>query len=493
MSLKVVIANSVGIDNSGMHIIHSPSRWTTSVRSNPFVWYPWQLAYLSSLLKRDTDADVKFVDGCLEQLDAERYIKKILPEKPDFMVMESSTRTIVDDLAVASEIRNRLGTKIIMTGQHPSVFPEEVLESADYVCIGEYELTVLDIIRGEDPSKIPGLYPNPRRPIIEDINILPWPEDTDIRRIDYGKPGVPGTNYLEVQMYASRGCPLSCDFCVCSNIYYGKPNWRPRDIQNVMDEISCLKEKYPEMEGVFFDEETHNTSPKRFDELLDAIIERGHNDLHYVAMGSYSSLNRDLIRKMKRAGYYQMRVGIETASSKIAETIGLGNKFDLNKLREALECARDEGLEMYGTFLFGAHGSSREEDMKTIELMKDIVKNRLLTELQVSIATPQPGTPFFNWADKNGFLVTKNWADYDGTCGSVINYPHYSKAEIDEMFQTAVDIGRFYRGMQEARREGYLAVFKRARNRVGISGIFLLLIRMIRGRIQELFKGKQTG
>ncbi|MBN1879065.1 radical SAM protein [bacterium] len=471
MRARVVIANSVGVDRKGRYIIHSPSRWTTSVTQNPFTWYPWELAYLSSLLKRETDCDVTFVDGCLEKLDTPRYIEKIVPLNPDYLVMESSTRTIRDDLNMAVQVKQATGCKLIFCGPHPTVFPEEILKDADYVCQGEYELTVLDLLRGQPTDSIPGLYPNPRRTIIEDINYLPWPEDDDVRRIDYGRPGIPGTNYLEIQMYASRGCPFQCNFCVCGNIYYDRPNWRPRDIEDVMAEIHHMKQKYPEMEGIFFDEESHNQDPRHFDRFLDAIIAHGHNNLKYVAMGSYSTLNTDLILKMKKAGYYQVRVGIETASEKVAEGIGLKGKFNLTRLRDVLGCARDVGMETYGTFIFGARGSSEAEDAKTISLMKDIVRNKLLTELQVSIATPQPGTPFYRWVDENGYLVSKNWEDYDGGCGTVVSYPHYSKKQIDRMYHQAVDIGRVYRGLQEAHRDGWISVFKRAHNRVGTVGI----------------------
>ncbi len=482
MKHSVVLANAVGIDRKGRYIIHSPSRWTTSVSQNPFSWYPWELAYLSSLLKKETEHSVTLVDGCLEQLDVQKYVDRVLPLKPDYLVMESSTRTIYDDKMFACKLKERTGTKLILCGQHPTVFPQETLEWADYVCQGEYEMTVIELLQGKEQSEIPGLFPNAGRPLFPDINILPWPEDDDVRRIDYGTPGVPGTNYLEVQMYASRGCPCQCNFCVCANIYYKRPNWRPRDIDDVMTEISYLKQKYPEMQGIFFDEESHNQDPRHFDRFLDAIIAHGHNDLNYVAMGSYSSLTPDLLIKMKEAGYYQMRIGIETASEKVAEAIGLKGKFNLDRLNQILEVARDVGIEMYGTFIFGAKGSTEEEDAKTIRLMQSIVKNKLLTELQVSIATPQPGTPFFKWADENGYLVTKNWEDFDGGCGAVVSYPDYPKEKIDLMFQKAVDIGRIYRGLQEARRNGWISVFRRAHNRVGTLGIMKAGMRFVKNK-----------
>lgn len=159
MANKIVVANAVGVDRKGRYIIHSPSRWTTSVAQNPFFWYPWELAYLSSLLKRETDCDVTFVDGCLEKLNVQQYIEKVAPLKPNYLVMESSTRTIEDDKLFACEIKKLTGAKLIFCGPHPTAFPEETLEWADHVCQGEYELTVLDSFKGKTSMRFWGFIP----------------------------------------------------------------------------------------------------------------------------------------------------------------------------------------------------------------------------------------------------------------------------------------------------------------------------------------------
>ena len=64
--MKIVLANSIGIDRHGYYIIHSPSRWSEGVRNayHWFAYYPWELAYLSSLLKKNTQHQVALVDGC---------------------------------------------------------------------------------------------------------------------------------------------------------------------------------------------------------------------------------------------------------------------------------------------------------------------------------------------------------------------------------------------------------------------------------------------
>jgi radical SAM superfamily enzyme YgiQ (UPF0313 family) len=458
-------------------MIHYPSRWTTGVKRASFVWYPWELSYLSSLLKRRTKHDIKMVDGCLLGLDWEKYARLIAGEKPDYLVIESSSRTLNEDLKLCRAVKKASGARIIITGQHASAYPAELCDKADFVCIGEYEFTVLDIVNGVDRSDIKGLYPNPGREPC-DVNELPWPEDEDIKRIDYCIPGPPGLRYRQIQAYASRGCPFRCSFCVCSNLYYNKPTWRPRDRDDVVNEIKYLKEKYKgRMEGVFFDEEVHNFSREKTIELCDKIAAAGLNDLKYTAMCMYRTLDDEVLAKMKKAGYYQLRIGIETASEKVAQSIGMTGKVDIEKLVRVLESAKKSGIDIFGTFLIGGPGATKEEDQKTIDLMKDLLKKELICELQISICTPQPGTPFFILAEKKGWLLTKDWQRFDGTSESVVNYPQYSKDEIEEMFHAAEDIGHYYRGRIALRREGLIPTLIKALKKRGFWGSIGLVVR----------------
>ncbi len=429
--MKVVVANSVGKDAKGNHFIHFPSRWTACVgRIKDFTYYPYELAYLSSLLKKRTNLKVKMVDGNLLQLNAEEYFDLLLKEEPDWLIMETSTAVYSEDLKLASAIKRHLGTKIIFTGQHPTAFPQEVLaDGVDFVCRGEYELTVLALLQGKDPRIIKGLYPNPSGNLV-DLNQLPLPEDKDISRLNYA--GISGCDYKEIELFASRGCPLSCIFCVCGNLYYNRPNWRPRNINEIISEINYLKERYPEMEGIFFDEEQHNGNKQFVHVLSEEIVKHKLNRLKFSAMCNYWNLDAEILRSMKQAGYYKLRIGIETASIKVADTIR--KPINIQKLKEVLREAKKAGIRMYGTFIFGAPGSSREEDTKTIRLLYQLITENLLSDFQSSICVPQPGTPFYQWAEENGYLTTKDWRKYDGY-RAVVSYPHYPKEAIEEIFQ----------------------------------------------------------
>ena len=441
--MKIVIANSVGVDSNGYHMVHVPSRWSLGVKNfTNCGYYPWELAYTSSLLKRDTDHDIKFLDGVLNAWDFDTYMQRLREEKPDWLIMESSTRTIGEDLRLAKAAKNEFKTKVIMTGQHPMAHPEEVLKVADFVCIGEYEFAVLDLILGKNPKTIPGVYPNPRGEL-PDINLLPFPEDDDIRRIDYHEPNC---RFKQIQMYGSRGCPRRCNFCAAATLYYDQLNWRPRNVSNIIEEIKVLKKKYPEMEGVFFDEETHNIHKSFNIELAQKIQKAGLDNLKYEAMCEYVSLDEEALTKMKSAGYYKIRFGIETGSDHVAEQMTLGKKHDLKKLRSILNFGKDIGMRFYATISVGGLGSSPEEDQKTVDLVYELASKNLIHEIQVSINTPQPGTDFYNSCIEKGLLKTETDNEgFDGNGHVVVEYPNYRAEQIQEKQRealTAFDFGK---------------------------------------------------
>ncbi len=439
--MEILVANSVGVDRDGYHMVHVPSRWSLGVKNfTNCGYYPWQLAYTSSLLKRDTPHNIKFMDGVLRAWDVDTYLQHA--GQPDYLIMESSTRTIREDLRFAATLKENFGTRLIFTGQHPMSHPEEVLKIADHVCIGEYEFAVLDLVCGKEPKNIAGVFPNERGKLI-DINLLPFPEDDDINRIDYHEPNC---RYRQIQMYGSRGCPRRCNFCAAATLYYDELNWRPRDVDNIIKEIQILHEKYPEMEGVFFDEEVHNIKKGFNISLAKGIRQAGLHNLKYEAMCEYASLDEEAMEEMRAAGYYKIRFGIETGSDQVAEKMTLGKKHDLEKLKTMVEFGKSIGMLFYGTISVGGLGSDKDEDQKTIDLVYDLAAKGWLDEIQVSINTPQPGTDFYSLCEKESLIHSSdNWHGFDGNGHVVVNYPHYPEKEIQASFRKALnafDLGK---------------------------------------------------
>ena len=241
-------------------------------------------------------------------------------------------------------------------------------------------------------------------------------------------------------MYGSRGCPRRCNFCAAATLYYDQLNWRPRNIDSIIQEIKELKDKYPEMEGIFFDEETHNIQKNFNIQLSQEIKKSGLDDLKYEAMCEYISLDEEALVEMKSAGYYKIRFGIETGSDHVAEQMTLGKKHDIKKLRSILNFGKNIGMLFYGTISVGGLGSSPEEDQKTVDLVYELASNGLMQEIQVSINTPQPGTDFYNSCIEKNLIKTQVTNDnFDGNGHVVVEYPNYRAEEIQNKQHEALD------------------------------------------------------
>lgn len=431
--MKIVLCNAVGVDSDGFFMVHSPTRWSFSMRGydDVFCYYPWEMAHASTLLKARTRHRVKMIDPCLEHWNGEETATRVAAERPDLLLIEPSTRTWAEDITMALEVKRRTGCRIVVAGQHATAFPAEVARVADHVLIGEYEEALLDLVEGRRDA--PGIWPSGRRGLV-DYAGLPWPEDDDVSRYAYAVPGEPNCEYREIQFYTSRGCPMECAFCAAVTVYYGRPNWRPRPAVDVVDEMEHLLRRYPEAEGFFIDEEEHNSNAKRLREIAAEIRRRGLTP-KIDAMSLYACFDRETLEILRDAGWYKIRVGVETASEKIAQGMNLGRKFDLERLHKVLGWAKDLGIHMYGTFSVGGPGSTREEDLKTAALIREITAGGLMRDIQISINTPQPGTPFYLRAKEEGWLLHENWPLYDGGNRAVVSYPDYPAEEIERTFR----------------------------------------------------------
>lgn len=423
--MRVIVANSVGRLDNGAYLILYPSRCDVAVSNPPWAFYPYQLAYLTALLKRELPgAEVKLVDGNLRRWYASEYLPHLAALEPDWLVCECSAVTYGAMTGIVQALKaGRPGLRAILTGPYgPFIGAERTAADGwDYLVTGEYEAKVLAIIQGQPEPQ--GFFP---------LDWLPWPDDDDVCRLDYRESVTP---WHAIQVYGSRGCPLGCVFCVVPTYYGGHGvshrGHRTRAVEDICDELDYLARKYAgRFDGFMFYEDTHNATPAWLASLAEAIIRRGLNRFHYDGLVGYWPFTEDLVKVCARAGYNFWHMGIETLEP------GLGKQLKKvvfpDKLMRVLEWFKQYGMGVWGTSLIGAPGSSWDIDLATLEGLAALKDQGLLTKVQYSLATPLPGTPFYAQARREGWLVTDdltrhNWLE------SVVNYPHYSAAQMNQM------------------------------------------------------------
>lgn len=425
---NIVIANGPGRLDNGKEVILFPSRWDSAVPGKaPFKFYPYELGYLSSLLKRELpDAHVELVDGNLYGWDGDRYIVELRKRKPDVLICELSALTYSTMTRVARNVR--AGTNILCGPMATQPIDRIARDGWDVTISGEYEAKVLAYLRGE---------PEPSGYI--DLDWLPFPEDEDVPRIAYQeinhyRPGM-------IQAYFSRGCPLACGFCSVPSYYGGHghshKSHRVRDVDDVCNEILYLKSKYGDrMGGIYANEEAHNANVPWLVELCEAFIRhdmKGKHNLRFDGMCGYWPMTEELVKLMAAAGYNQIRFGLESTSIVVGKKIG--KAMHLDKLENFMGWLKKYGVHGYATVQVGAIGSTEETDRQTIADVKQWIAAGSISKWQISTSTPQPNTPFFRECEKNGWLTTADFSLYDGY-RAVVSYPNYPAERIQYVRDT---------------------------------------------------------
>lgn len=422
--MNIIIANGPGILDSGKEVILFPSRWDSGVPGKkPFAFYPYELAALSALLKRELPGQsVTMLDGNLEGWDGDRYIREISALKPDVLITECSALTYPTMTRVLQAVKPRTS---ILCGPMGGYDAERAyLDGWEHVVRGEYELRVLNLLGVDVPVEArteAGLI---------NLDWLPWPEDEDIDRSRYYEINHYAPPAM-IQLYATRGCPLSCTFCVVPTYYggHGKSHrsHRTRDVQDVCDEIVYLAAKYPNFRGCYFNEEAHNANAEWFASFCEALIARGLNRYEYDAMCGMWTFTPELVQLAKRAGYRQIRFGLESTSEAVGKAIK--KTLHRDKTEAFLGWLKDAGIGAYATIQVGAMGSTEESDRATLADVKEWIRRGMIQKWQLSTSTPQPGTPFWEQAKREGWLMTENVALLDGYRANV-SFPDYPAERI---------------------------------------------------------------
>lgn len=151
-------------------------------------------------------------------------------------------------------------------------------------------------------------------------------------------------------------------------------------------------------------------------EVCEAIIRKNIKMAWTCTNGiRVDSANIELFRLMKRAGCYRVYFGFESGNEEVMRAFGKGGRATLEKGVEAVEMAREAGLEPNGFFMVGLTGDTESTMQDTI----DYARRVRLDTMKCGMATPYPGTPMFSRLRREGRIKTLDWD----------NYTVYNKAE----------------------------------------------------------------
>ncbi|HUL20796.1 MAG TPA: radical SAM protein [Thermodesulfobacteriota bacterium] len=372
---------------------------------------PAELSYLKDFYPSNDLSPFKLYSGYYHfGMDWAEIRKKIEDSRADvFGISASFTPYHGEALEIARIIKQGDRKKIVvMGGAHVSCDPEGVLQSpsVDYVILGEGEVRfplLLEQIGEGKARNIQGIDGvgyrdngeiriNPLRNFIQDLDSLPQParDLLDLDRYRLRKK-------RSTMMITSRGCPHGCAYC--SAHFVMGASFRTRTPNAIFKEMIDCQKQYG-IENFDIEDDNFTFDQERAKQFMNLIIETfGERKIELSAMNgiSFASLDGELLRLMKRAGFHA--INLSYVSTDPATKERMRRPKPTTEFERILKQAEQIGLHVIAYAILGMPGQTIEEMVDTlIYLMGEKVL------IGPSIYYPTPGTPLFERCKKEDIL-----------------------------------------------------------------------------------------
>jgi hopanoid biosynthesis associated radical SAM protein HpnJ len=396
-------------------------------------WYPTWLAQLAALVPGS-----RLVDAPAAGLG----LADVLPLAADYdlVVLHTSSPSFPGDVEVveALKVANPALT-VGFVGAKVAVEPERSLlasRAIDFVAREEFDFTIAEIAGGRPLEEVDGIVyrapdgtvvRTPDRAILEDMDRLPYVTEVykrDLRVEDYF------IGYLKhpyLSLYTGRGCRSQCTFCLWPQTVGGH-RYRTRSVEHVLGEMALVRDYFPQVKEVFFDDDTFTDNRQRAEEIARGMARLG---LEW-SCNAKANVPYETLKVLREHGLRLLLVGFESGNQQILTNIKKGVK--LERARQFAKDCRDLGITIHGTFIVGLPGETKETIQETIRFAREINPHTI----QVSIAAPYPGTALYRQAKEQGWLTDDGavLVDEHGMQTAALSYPHLNRTEIFDSLDT---------------------------------------------------------
>lgn len=309
--------------------------------------------------------------------------------------------------------RKKSGRPWFAIGGHgPSADPEFFLKKlqADIVGIGEGEETIVELCDclGEGGGfsgldKIEGIayrsgeevHVNKRRPLIKDIDALPFPAYEDFPMEIYRLlrlPHIAPTDFCG-QILSGRGCTFKCNFC-----YRMDKGFRPRSNDAIIDEIRFLNKRYNINYIAFFDE-LLMSSVKRTISFCEALLSSGLS-IKWECNGRLNYAEPEVLELMKKSGCVFINYGIEAFDDRILKN--MNKNLTTARIEQGIQNTLAAGISPGLNIIFGNIGENRETLQKGVNFLLKYDDGAQLRTIRP--VTPYPGCELYNLAIKKNLI-----------------------------------------------------------------------------------------
>ncbi len=375
--------------------LSAKERYDKNVSASSGTLPPLGLCYMAAILEKKGHV-VKIIDCPVNSYTQDNVLKEIENFKPDWVGLSAITLLIDRAIEITNLIKGKHPKiKILIGGPHATIMPKETLKQtkASIVISGECEDVLANIIEGKIKKKI--VYAKP----IKDLDKLPFPAR---HLLDMKKYTSLPNNYRYssnvFQILTTRGCPYTCTYCASANGIF-----RQRSVENVIAEIKHLIKDYNIREIAFWDD-IFTMNRQWVIDFCDT-LKQEKIKLAWSCETRLNLIDSELARKMKKAGCWNIFLGIEAGVQELLDNVKKRTTLDV--IRKGMKAVKKAGIEVRGAFMLGLPGETPELARKTIDFAIELDPDYA----QFSLTTPYPGTELYKTYEKWGKL-DKNFSKY---------------------------------------------------------------------------------
>lgn len=314
--------------------------------------------------------------------DPDYILQKINEHNPDLVGISAVTDDFGWGLKWAKRIKETLNIPIVFGNTHSTFHPEECLkhDCVDFIIRGEGEITLLELVSALEGklafSDVQGLgYKdngvikiNPMRPLIDDLDILPFPD----KDLYYNE--MPYLNFGYTTM-TGRGCPYRCTFCdnnTSIKLYKDEvkqtQKWaRRHSPQYVVDEILWAVKKY-NIKHVRFNDEDFSYDRNWLREFCPLYKEKV--GIPYFAWVYPNTIDEEMAKLLAESGCDAVEMGIQSGAENLRKEI-LHRRTKDTQIQTAMKALRKYKIRTTVDIIIGIPTETKEDLDATVRLLSE--------------------------------------------------------------------------------------------------------------------------
>lgn len=358
---------------------------TNGMESFKALWTGPNLGLITIAALFPADWNVEYIDENYKTID---YNKKY-----DIVCISAMTQQIVNAYQIIDKFKG-LNALTIIGGIHATVLPDEAMQHADVVMVGEGENVWPQFLSDYEKGHVKRVYRDDSEKRFQFEHHL-------IPRYDFIK----GYDYPIITLQTTRGCPHDCSFCCASKVFGS--GYRRKDNSDILKELEIIKKMFPDALILFADDNflVHRKECKTLLKEMMAL------DIRWLAQTDVSIAQDDeLLELMVLSGCQWVVIGFE--SIHFDSLYQLDNKnWKLKQLpgyEQAIKKIQLYGIGVYGTFIVGLD----EDDKHVFEETENFIKQNKLYGVNITVPTPLPGTRLRDKLITENRILVDDWSYY---------------------------------------------------------------------------------